>query len=219
MLTQDCKETTYPNIELFKTNFVETRFNTKKIADIQSWYNDIIYTYKVRLTEDILSTGDASMSNAIEEYISVVKEDGEERLNINSYIGRKSSNASGSINNVTIKVLSKDMYLDYEVYNLQITNNTQKEILLDSRQDTETAYILTKTGSKFRAIIYELSEKDLIIEAGTTKKVSIKFNKIYNPSLQDNTINFTDIIMDYEEYSNSQDKENYKNISSIQVEV
>lgn len=219
LLTQECKQQMYPNLNSFKNNYVQNRFTKKRQADIQSYYNDMVDTYKVRLTEDILSTGNASMKGALEEYITVVTINGQEKLNINNYINRKTLNVEGSNNDITIKLVSKDIYLDYEIYNIQVTNNTSKRILLDSKQNTDTVYLNSKTGGVFRATIYELSEASLTIGERQTKTLNIKFNKVYNPKLKMSTMNFNNIIMDYEEYSNTQDKANYKNTNVIQIEL
>ena len=48
---------------------------------------------------------------------------------------------------------------------------------------------------------------------------SIKFNKVYNPTLKMSTMNYTNIIMNYDEYSQLQDKTNYKDINTIQIEL
>lgn len=219
LLTEECKINLYPNINTFKTNYVQKRFTKKRQADIQSYYNDRVYTYKVRLTEDILSTGNASMDGAIEEYMTIVTKNGEEKLSINNYITRRNIGIEGSNNNITIKLVSKDIYLDYEIYNIQISNNTNKKILLDSKQNTNTVYLTSSIGGTFRASIYEMSETSLIVGERQTKNLSIKFNKVYNPTLKMSAMNFSNIIMDYEDYKNSKDKENYENINSIKIEL
>ena len=219
LLTVECKINLYPNINSFRTNYVQKRFTKKRQADIQSYYNDIVDTYKVKLTEDILSTGNASMAGSVEEYMSIVTKNGEEKLNINNYIDRKEIGITGNSKNVNIELISKDTYLDYEIYNIQVTNNTNKKILLDSKQNTDTVYLSSRTGGIFRASIYEIAEESLTIGAMQTKKISIKFNKVYNPTLKISTMNFNNIIMDYNEYSNIQNKSNYKNINTIQIEL
>lgn len=219
LLTEECKINLYPNINSFKTNYVQKRFTKKRQADIQSYYNDRVDTYKVRLTEDILSTGNASMVGAVEEYITVATKNGEEKLNINNYIERKTLGVQESNSDITIKLISKDIYVDYEIYNIQISNNTNKQILLDSKQNTDTVYLTSVRGGTFRASIYEMSEASLTIGERQTKTINIKFNKIYNPTLKMAKMNFNNIIIDYEDYNNSQDKANYKNISSIQIEL
>lgn len=219
LLTEECKQVLYPNINIFQTNYVQKRFTKRRQADIQSWYNDVVDTYKVRLTEDILATGNASMTGAIEEYMSIVTENNVEKLSINNYITRKILGLQESNNNITIKLVSKDIYLDYEIYNIQITNSTNKKILLDSRQNTNTVYLTSKKGGRFSATIYELSQLDLTIGSNQTKNVKIKFNKAYNPTLKMHRMSFNNIIMDYEEYNTLQDKTKYTNINTIQIEL
>lgn len=220
LLTEECKQQMYPTINSFKENYVHKKFKTRKQVDMQSYYNDRVNTYKVRLVEDILSTGNASMENAVEEYITITTRNGELKLNINNYIERTTMATQESNNDVTIKLISKDMYKDYEIYNIQVNNNTSNKILLDSKKNTDTVYLSTKTGGRFKGLIYELSEASLVIGPKQTKTISIKFNRIYNPTQKISTMNFNNIIMNYEEYSNLQekDKANYKNINTIQIQ-
>lgn len=219
LLTNECKTLMYPTVEDFTQNYVKSRFTKKRAADIQSWYNDTVDTYKVKFVEDILSTGNANSTGTIEDYITIVTQNGESKLNVNGYICRKTMGATSTNNGITISLVSKDMYMDYEVYNIQITNNTENSILLDSKQNTDTVYLKNGSGNKFRASIYELSEIDLTVGKGQTKSLSIKFNKIYNPAVKMIAMEFENIIMNYEEYVNLQDKTNYKNINNIEIEL
>ena len=88
LLTDECKEVLFQsNIENFNKNYIEKIFTTPKIYNMQSWINGYSDTYKVRILDDILSTGNTG--NVVEEYYTIVKQNGEYKLNLNSYIGRE----------------------------------------------------------------------------------------------------------------------------------
>ena len=69
--------------------------------------------------------------NSYSDYITIVNKDGNKKLNINRYIGRKILNKSKDSDNIKTEVLYSDRYMDYEIYKIKITNNTDNTILLD----------------------------------------------------------------------------------------
>ena len=54
LLSQNCKNAIYPNIQAFKENYIDKKFTKQRQYSMQSWYTDDVYTYKIILTEDIL---------------------------------------------------------------------------------------------------------------------------------------------------------------------
>ena len=57
LLSDDCKETLYPDLESFKTNYYNSIFNTKRLYSYQAMIsNDNYHTYQINFTEDILAT-------------------------------------------------------------------------------------------------------------------------------------------------------------------
>lgn len=219
LLTQECKEELYPDEKSFQTNYIDKKFSKQRQYSMQSWYADGgTYTYKITLTEDMLSTGKVSNSNTIEEYYTIVSTNQGRKLNINNYIKRTNIYQEGKSNDITIQVKSRDSYKDYEIYNVQVRNDSKNRIILDSRKDTSTVYVQGETGGKYRGLMYELAETDLIVNAGTFKEISIKVNKAYSLGLRIAEMNFTDVILNYDEYRTLPNKEDYKNIVKIKVE-
>lgn len=218
LLTDECKNLLYPKIEYFENNFVNKTFNTKKIYSIQSWItNRGLDTYKVRILEDMLSTGKIANEQAIEDYYTIVNKDGEYKLNINSYIGRNYINKESETDNLKISVISKDIYTNYEIYNIQVQNKTNNAIFLDSKQDTKSVYLSGNKNSTYRALIYELGDATLTINARQSKYISIKFNKVYNPNMSVNKMVFSSIINNYDEYKQTINKKEYANIIKIEI--
>jgi len=219
ILTDECKEMFFPTIQDFFNNYYEKVFREYKICDIQVWVvGNIGYTYKVVLMEDILATGDIGQANTFTDYYTIIKtEEGEQKLNINRYIGRTEINKKGQSTNVTITVVSKDVFMDYEVYDFEVKNNTEKTILLDSKRSTDTVFLEDTKEVKYRSYMYEVDDVFLKLDGYMNRKVSIKFNKVYNPDRKIKYIIFTDIILDYQEYL--EQIEDYENIDKIAVGI
>lgn len=135
LLTQECKEEIFAsNIQYFKANYVDKIFKTKKVYTIQDWIISNRYTYKVTIVDDMLSSGKVATSqNTIEDYYTIVVEKNEIKLNINNYIGRNEIRKENMQKGVKITILSKDIYKEYEAYDIIIENTTQNAILLNSR--------------------------------------------------------------------------------------
>lgn len=57
LLSDECKEVLYPNVESFRKNYYSKVFNTKKLFAYQALISDYsYYTYQINFTEDILAT-------------------------------------------------------------------------------------------------------------------------------------------------------------------
>ena len=66
--------------------------------------------------------------------------------------------------------------MNYEIYSFEITNKTDKTILLDSREDTNTTYLTDKLGNQYSSLLYENNEEELTFKPGETKRISIRFS-------------------------------------------
>ena len=204
LLSNDCKETLYPTVEEFKTNYVEKIFTSYRLYDKRAWANtDDTYTYSVKITEDLLSTGGNKDDMNIQDYYTLVKENGEYKLNINSYIGKKEIGKSRTENGIDFYVAKAENYIDYEIYVLRIKNNTKNDILLDSKKNTRTVYLKDIKNQTYIAFLNELSIDDITIKSGMTQTIRIKFNKAYNTQNVAESINFTNIVLKYEDSINS----------------
>ena len=218
LLTEECKEQIFnSSIENFKKDYIEKIFNEKKIYSMQSWITlGNMYTYQVYISHDMLATG--KVGEKLENYYTIVKRNGEYKLNINRYIGRININKKSTVKDVTITVLSKDMYKDYEIYNLNIQNNTNNTILLDSKEHEKSAYVSGENGATYGSFMYEMDDNLLKLRPHLGRNISIRFNKIYAPNININKITFSDIIENVEEYNNTQNKNEYKERIKIDVE-
>ena len=200
MVANDTKQVLYQTEELFEKNYYENKFAGNKQFSFQSWSSsDGIFAYQVRIFDNMLATGQTN-DNYIEEYVTITVDAGNYKLNLNSYIGRKQINVKNEDDNLYVQVGMIDRYLDYEVYTFNIQNKTDKSIILDTRRDTDTCYVVDSLGNNFEAVLYENKEEDLEFLPEEMKTIQIKFSDAYREGLKIKSINFTDIV-DSEEYS------------------
>lgn len=208
MLSNDTKQELYQTEEIFRKNYYENRFSGDKQFSFQSWSSsNNIYIYQVKIFENMISTGKAN-DNYIEEYVTLKTENGDYKLNINSYIGRTMINKKSEDEKLSIKVTKVDSYLDYEIYTMNIQNKTNKNLLLDSRRKTSTCYIEDELDNKFEAFLYENKEEDLSLKPNEMKTIKIKFSDSYRTNLKIKSINFIDIV----------DSDKYRNNSNVESE-
>lgn len=222
LLTDDCKkEVFFSNIGNFNNNYVNKVFNGKKTYSMQSWVNrDTYTTYKVKIVDDMISTGKiTSKDNEIEDYYTVVQDGGNYKLNINNYIAKKEINKEKEFQGIKITLISRDTYKDYETYDVKVENSNESSILLDSQESTDSMYVMASNDSKYRAYSYEIDRSRLIIEPGRSRTITIKFNKRYSNEAITRNIVFSDIIKNYDEYKTLQNKKEYKDRWTISIDV
>ncbi len=219
LLSKECKETVFSNEqENFEENYVNRIFETNKIYNMQSWVNSTSKTtYRMEIMDDILATG--QKGNTYEDYYTILEEDGEYKLNINNYIGRDNINKQQTANGITIELIYKDIYKEYETYYIKVQNNSQNTILVDSKEQEKTVYEVTDEGAKYSGYTYELSDTSLEIKPQLYKRMKIRFNKMYSTVATIEQVVFSDIIENAEEYKMMQNKEDYKDRLSIKVEI
>lgn len=211
LLSDECKEEVYPSLDSFKRNYYNTVFNgQKRNISVESWANNI---YKVKYEVDALSTGVYTEENTLQDYISVIKDDnGEGKLNVNGYIGRKEINKVKNNSNINITVLRSDSHMDYETYTYSMTNNTSNTILLDDKEDTNNMYIEDENGNQYTAYINELSDAELMLTPGETKQITIKYYNKYGLTKNIKNIVFNKIILNYNENEARQ-------VAGVQIEL
>lgn len=215
MLSYECKNILYPTQEDFEIKYYHNIFQNKKSYDIQAWFSATgYYTYKINLKEDILSTGNVNVSS-IEDYYTIVYEDNNYKLNINSYIGNVEINKFNETNKIKISVLSKDIFMDYEIYNINVDNRTGKSILVDSLESTNNMYLEDSGELRYDAYSHELVIEELRVRA--VKDISIKFNKKYTTERELKKIVLSDIILDYDTYTTYNNKSDYNYRTKLEI--
>jgi len=216
MLSADCKENEYKTIEKFKQKYIQSRFDKESIYEIENWIRD---TYKISISKDLLATGNVGNNEKRVEYITIVKEDSQEKLNINSYIGKKELNKKTTKNDVKITAVSKRTYMDYEIYDFKIENLSDKTIKVDSFDKTNTMYVEDSNGNKYNAQKHEILESDLEIRTNNEIKISIKYTNNYSLRTDIEQIVFENIILDYIKYEKSENKKAFDEICEIKINI
>lgn len=204
MVSNDTKQQLYQTEELFEKNYYENKFTGNKQFSFQSWSrSDGLFIYQVRIFDNMLATGQTN-DNYIVDYVTVTVDAGAYKLNLNSYLGRKQINARNEDDNLSVQVVRVDRYLDYEIYTLNVQNKNDVGILLDTKRNAYSCYVVDSLGNKFEALLYENRDEDLEFLSNEMKTIQIKFSDAYREGLNINSINFTDIVIS-DEYSKNSD--------------
>lgn len=195
LLTEDCKEILYPTLEGFEQKYCQDLYD--KIYDFQSWSStDNTYVYQVRFYDNMLSAGLDFTNHYLEDYITVLKKGDVYKVNIHNFIRANNIRKTAEANKVQFKVNKVETYLDYEIYEIEVTNDSSKEIILDTREKDNSVYVKNNDGLKIQALLYENTDEDLRVQAGESKKIRIKFNNTFNGEKRIVSLGFSDIILD-----------------------
>lgn len=215
MLSQECKEELYPSCQNFIDKYCKDKFTEDRTYSFQVWSAKQPYIYKIKIFEDMLSSGKAN-TDYIEDYYTIVEEDGEYKLNISSFIGKSDQNIENTQNGVKVKIECINIYCNYLIYTLEVENQTDKTVLLDRRKETDETYLVDKSGALYHALLYENTEEDLLVNPNEKKQIEIKFSCVYQENTTIAGLVFSKVIPDYGEYK--QNMEEYNNFCQIEVE-
>ena len=227
LLSNDCKEKLYPTEKTFESEYYNSKFSQNKTYDFQLWSAiDKTYIYLVKIYDDMLSTGVVTTQKYIQDYYSVIQEDNVYRLSINNYIKNVSYPTDDEIigddgkdtqeNNISVTVLNKDCYMDYEIYHISVRNNSEQSILLDTLLDENNLVVVDEKQNEFNAMLIELNEEDLVVEKQSSEFIDIKFSRNYTSGVDTEKMKFKKIVKNYEQYK--QDKNTYQDFVEINVE-
>lgn len=218
LLSNNCREKLYPTQDSFYNGYYSKIFNAKKTYEFQLWSAiDETYVYLVKIFEDMLSTGVANTQDYIQEYISVVEEEGQYKINIDGLVKTIDYNESESKDGIDIQVIDCDEYMDYSIYHLKVKNNIDKNILLNPIDSEDTINVKDNEQIEFDAVLMEQLEEDFLVERNTTKEIDVKFLRAYSTQTEARMLNFLNIIKDYDLYN--QNRGNYTDIVKITVNL
>ena len=205
LLTEKCKKIEYPSIESFEKNYCHDL--EQKTYDFQSWSSTRdLYIYQVRYYNDMLSSGIDTTKRYLQDYITVQKIGEQYKLNINSFINSETIMKEYEKNQIKFKIHSVETYLDYEIYEIEVTNNRLKQIILDTREKDNSVYVKNNDGLNIEALLYENREDEFQVQPGETKKIRIKFNNTYNGNKKIVAVGFSDIVIDKDLYANNSEQ-------------
>lgn len=217
LLSDECKEQMYPTIDVFYNAYYKDIFTSKKVVTVENWINNI---YKVKYNDDSLSTGIYSENNIIQDYITlVIDNEGKYKLNINSYIGRNILDSYAEYNNISVQIKQIDSYMDYQEYTYVITNKSENTILLDDGTNINSLYIIDDNNITYSAYTHEISEANLKLAQGETKKIKIKYYSKFSSEKEIVKAVFSRILLNYEKYENLINKNYYNEYGKIEVTI
>ena len=209
LLTDECKELLYPTLEDFERIYYKNIYSSPKTYKLQNWTGN---TYRINLSDDALSTGKVSTAT-LQDYITVK----DNKLNINSYIGRVNINKITTNEGIVFNVLYKDTFMDYEKYTIQVKNSSGKTILLDDEKNTESIFIQDENGIASYAFTGEIIYSNLKLSDGQSKTFTFKFTNSYSITRKMNDIVFSRVITDYDNYI--ENKKDYLNIEKMFIKI
>lgn len=191
LLTEECKAQMFNTLSSFEQSYYQDVFNGEnRTCSIENWIDN---TYKVKFVEDMITTGKTNQGKAKQDYITVKKVEDDYKININNYIGHTEINQTTTHDNISMEVISRNTYKDYEEYTIKVTNNTGNTILLDKRFDSKTLAIQDKKEVRYSSYSHELTEPMLIVPEGQTKEITIKFYSAYISTKKIEYIVFSDL--------------------------
>lgn len=218
LLTDECKKQMYPKIKNFQESYYKRIFNNGKAEiSVENWIDNI---YKVKFGKDILSTGVYNKDDIRTDYITVEEiENSEKKLNINGYIKSVEINKTGNqYKGIEVKVQKKEVYMDYEIYTLEIKNNRDNSILMDNLVDINSMYLKDSNDIKYPAYTHELSQSQLLIGSNENRIIKIKYYDKYESQRNIKSLNFSKLILDYDSYINLKHKNLFNNYHEISVD-
>lgn len=209
LLSEDCKQEVYVNSNIFTNYYVNNIFANPKTYQLELWSANSSYdTYRITYLEgNALQTGGYTSSNNFIDYITIIKQGKDLKLNINKFVNKQNLNKTGISENIEIIVNSRSIYIDYETYNITVKNNTEKNIILNDGKTQSNLCLLDNMNNEYNSLIHELPTNSFIINSQYQNTFNIKFNKIYNATTNIKYLQIKDIYLDKEQYDISTNKE------------
>ena len=193
LLSSDCKEELYPTIEEFIQKYINVIFTEKRSYDSTLWIvTPERNTYRVQIMSDLLATGKKD-DMPIEDYYTITVEEGEYKLSINNYIAQEEIYIGKTQSNITVNLLYKEIYKDFEIYEIQVINKSGSKLIFNTKENVKSIYLEDENHLKYIAFLNEIPDSQLEISNGMTKTLKIKFNRGYNPEINITNIIFEDI--------------------------
>ena len=203
LLSDDCKKEYGNDINKFISGYYNNIFTQKRTYNLELWLNySNVYTYKITYYADnLLATGGTGITNDNrEDYITVIQDDDNTKLNVNGFIANENINKSAKENNVEIIINSKKTYKNYEEYSITIKNYSDKSIKIADENDSKSICLVDKRNVEYSSFINEIPAEILSLKSGYQRNITIRFNKIYDFSRVIQKMKFANIILDADTY-------------------
>ena len=218
LLSEECKNNLYQTIEIFKENYFNKIFSKKRSYNLQAWISKGKYTiYKIRYTNNMLSTGTYEKSDVYQDYITLIKNSKEEKISIGSFVMSEELGTETNTELIYAKVIKRNIYIEDEQYEIAIKNKTSNTILLDDLKDNNDIRLRNSSNETHSTYINKIFLTDITINPGETKKITLRFKKACDSSRKSQYIDFLNIIKNYNEYLNG--VTNYTDTFKVRIKI
>lgn len=199
LLSDDCKKILFPTEADFVNNYCNIVFSTYKIYEMENWISNGSYaTYKIRYTNDALAEGEYKSEQTIDDYYTIVKQGEDYKLNINKFVYKEIINKNKTENNFSINIISRENYIDYQVYELNFNNKNKNSVVMYDENKKSSWEIADNNEIKYSAFTEEIADNNLKVEAGVDKKIKVKYAKMYNLNRKIEKISFINMYVENE---------------------
>lgn len=205
LLSAECKEVEYPTLQDFQNDYIKHIMENSVSYQLELWtvYDGYI-TYRVTFYEgNLLQNGGIPPEENYVDYITLLQEENEIKLNINKFVKREEINKSAKDRDIEIIINARNVYMDYEIYNITFKNYSEKSILINDGQDSNNMFITDQNGNQYISYINEIPLASLGLKPGFQKLLNVKFAKAYNTYREVKYITFQNIILDSELYNSN----------------
>lgn len=218
LLTDDTKKVLYPSEKDFLEEYINKKFNISRsysYVTTDKIKNRTVYI--VELTQDMLATGIVD-NNGEQEYVTFVQdEEGTMKITINNFFGIEEVNKQYSKDNVNFIIKNKYIFFDYEIYNITVQNNTEKNICLDGSKTLGSVQILDYNNNKSNLDPADYASS-IVVNSKQSKNCEMKFGRV----LKKNNANikkmiFSNVILDYDNFIKS-NSNNFSEKDNIEIE-
>ena len=190
LLNSEYKSKYYSSLDEFK-KYVDSKFKTKKIYNIQNYSNvNNAYVYNVRILDDILASGTTDGFKFDEEKYVLKIENGSLKLSLDGYIGEEQVGIQTEDEYFKIRINKKDIFYDKVRYNMEIINKTAYYIVLqDGTEDDEIQLQLQNE----KRDLYALPNSNIVILPNATVQRNMSFEEFADENEKDVALLFNDI--------------------------
>ena len=121
--------------------------------------------------------------------------------------------------NIDLKIDTIDTYSRYVEITMELQNNSDKTIAFAGYEDNNSVCIMNAEEVIYSSINSEFDEENVLVQPGSIKKVTVRFNKVYSASNKPTKMVFSKVILNYQEYLDTHNRTAYSNYISIQVNL
>lgn len=209
MLTDECKNNIYPTIDRFNKLFFSSVFSKNREYNIQSWINNSKYTtYRLRITDNILATGNYDSSVKYETYITTYKNENSNKISLGDYMYTNYPNKQTKTDILEATIIKQNIYISDEEYEIKIKNISDKTVLLDNLNDSFSIRLVTTDGNAYELYKDKLFVSNMQIEPEETRTIKLKFQKSASIDKNSSYIRMKKIIKDYNAYNTNPESYN-----------